>query len=85
MTLGNETWCLYGVDEPIEKRLTSIADSNWSMNRADGSNNISRISREQKCEMQALFLVNFPCGEPSRHAVPNVMNPKVAAAVLTKG
>ena len=61
MTLGNETWCLYGVDEPIEKRLTSIADSNWSMNRADGSNNISRISREQKCEMQALFLVNFPC------------------------
>ena len=62
-TLGNETWCLYGVDEPIKKRLTSIADSDWSMNRAGGSKNISRISREQKCEMQALFLVNFPCGE----------------------
>ena len=60
-TLGNETWCLYEVADPIEKRLTSIADSNWSMSRANGST-ISKISknREQECEMKALFLVNFP-------------------------
>ena len=36
ITLGNETWCLYKVVDPIEKRPTSIADSNWSMSRADG-------------------------------------------------
>ena len=36
ITLGNETWCLYKVADPIEKRPTSIADSNWSMSRADG-------------------------------------------------
>ena len=69
-TLGNETWCLYEVAGPIEKRLTSVADSNWSMSRADDSNNFRRFkdrryiipNREQECEMQALFLVNFPCG-----------------------
>ena len=61
--LGDDIWCLYGVGESMEEMPTSVADSNCSMNRADGSNNISRISREQKCEMQALFLVNFPCGK----------------------
>ena len=58
-SLENETWCLYEVGEPIKEIPTSVADSNWSMNRADGSK-ISRISRQEMCEMQAHFLVNFP-------------------------
>ena len=62
--LGDTEWCLYKVDESMRKMLTSDVDSNWSMNRADGSNRISRINRDRKSEMQAnVLLVNFPCGQ----------------------
>ena len=49
----------------MKKRPTSVADSNRNMNRAHGSNKISRIIRDRSSEMQAdLLLVNFPNGQP---------------------
>ena len=62
--LEDTQWCLYKVDESIKKMLTSAVDSNWSMNRAHGSNQGSGINRDRKSEMQAnVLLVNFPCGQ----------------------
>ena len=62
--LGDTEWCLYKVDESMDETLTSDVDSNWSMNRAHGSNKISRINRDRKSEMQAnVLLVDFPCGQ----------------------
>ena len=56
--------CLYKVDESMKKMLTSYVDSNRSMNRAHGSNNISMVNRDRKSEMQAnVLLVNFPCDQ----------------------
>ena len=63
--LADEIWCLYEEDGAMKKRPTSVADSNRNMNRAHGSNNISRIIRDGSSEMQAdLLLVNFPNGQP---------------------
>ena len=62
--LGDTEWCLYKVDESMDEMLTSDVDSNWSMNRAHGSNKISMVNRDRKSEMQAnVLLVNFPCGQ----------------------
>ena len=62
--LGDTEWCLYKVDESMTKMLTSRVDPSRSMNRADGSNKISRINRDRKSEMQAnVLLVNFQCGQ----------------------
>ena len=62
--LGDTECCLYKVDESMKKMLTSYVDSNRSMNRAHGSNNISMVNRDRKSEMQAnVLLVNFPCDQ----------------------
>ena len=62
--LEDTQWCLCKVDESMKKMLTSYVDSNRSMNRAHGSNNISMVNRDRKSEMQAnVLLVNFPCDQ----------------------